>query len=224
MSKKDTNSTADDLFNDLENELANATSEKVILAALLIDKSGSMASVTADRSGKSRPRIDGACDGIAAMQAYCASVPVLKQSVLLSIGWFGDEVICESFKRVQEIKPRRLTADGSTPLGGGLMKMLDTIQEKVCKLDDEERRFSIPNLCIVSDGAPNPGPDLDAAIQRAAQLVKTGDLNISLVGIDKSDCERLVALGLPGKAFCISQMSWEDAITSATLQGGGTAR
>jgi uncharacterized protein YegL len=215
---------ADDLFADLEKELMGATNEKDIIVAVLIDTSGSMSSVTTDGSGKSRTRIDGACDGLISMMAYCRGVPVLKRSVLLGVGWFGDKVGFQTFQRVDRMKAPRLQSAGGTPLGDALIMALDAIQTLVCKLDDDEGRFSIPNLCIISDGEPNHNSVLDAAVKRAAKLVQNGDLNLSLIGIDRSDCERLKSLGLPGKAYSVSEVSWEDAIVAATLSGGGTAR
>lgn len=220
----ETEFSLDEILDDLENTVRAPRPEKDILAMLLIDKSSSMASTTTDGSGKSRPRIDGACDGIRSVIDYATGIAVLKNSLLFSVGWFGDYIDCTPFQRVDQLQPPKLQAGGGTPLGGGLTMALDAIQAIVCKLDDEERRFSIPNLCIVSDGAPNGGSDQDAAIKRAAQLVQNGDLNITLIGIDQSDCDRLNALGLPGNSFCVSKVSWEDAISAGTLGGGGTAR
>lgn len=214
----------DDLFDDLEKEIAGADNEKEILALVLIDASSSMNEVTADGSGKSRPRIKGAIDGVRAAIKHCLSDPALKRSVLMSIGSFGGRIDVSPYLRVDKVQVPQLQGCGGTPLGEGMMMAMDVTQTEICRLDDEERRFSRANIVIISDGAPNGGPILEAAVKRVADLEQRGDLNLSLIGIDQTDCDRLQNLGLPGKMFCVSKVSWEEAITAATIGGGGTAR
>lgn len=213
----------DDLLDELEGGINTSPPDKDIIAALLIDCSGSMATPTADASGKKRPRNEGAAAGVRALIDYCLSVPFLRGALQLGIGRFGAEVGFDAFERVDAVQPPDMQPGGLTPLGAGLNLALDAIQEIVCRLDDQERRFSIPNLCIVSDGAPDGGAELDSAVARAAKLVKSGDLSISLVGIDRVDCERLRTLGLPGDTYCIADVAWEQVIQQATLGGGATA-
>ncbi len=213
----------DDFANALASELEGGASDKDVIAAVLLDTSGSMKSQTLDGGGSLRSRISGVNAGLQSLVSHCKSIPSLKRSVLLGVGQFGDKVSFDPFARVDAIKVGPMKAGGGTPMGTALRLALDAIQELVCQLDDQERRFSIPNLCIVSDGEPNRDAEFDAAVKRAAQLVKSGDLSLTLVGIDQSDCDRLKQLGLAGKCFSVAEISWEEVITQATLGGGGTS-
>lgn len=214
---------SDDLFGDLAQELESAGSDKDVIAALLIDCSGSMNEQTKDGGGALRTRVAGAQAGLEALVAYCKSVPFRRQSTLLGVGVFGQEVTFSPFKRVEDVDLPQLKAWGGTPLGRGLHLSLDALQQQLCDLDDRERRFSVPNLCIVSDGMPNQEPELATAIERIKKLVKAGELNVSMIGIDDEDCAALKSLGIVGKSYVVSEVSWEQVIVEATLPGGGTA-
>lgn len=215
--------TLDELLDDLESGFRPDRPDKTIIAATLFDFSASMNAVTTDASGNERPRIAGAEAGFNALIEFAKSAPYLGNALQLGVGWFGDDVGFEPFKKVDDVKPPKFLATGSTPLGSALNLALDAIQDLVNRLDDQEQRFSIPNLCIVSDGAPDQTPELPTAVDRAAKLVRSGDLSLSLVGIDQADCDRLKALGLPGKSYCVADASWEELISAATLGGGATA-
>lgn len=214
----------DPLYADLAEEIQANGPEKTVIVAILCDRSGSMATPTLDGGGTKRPRHEGVQAGLEAVLQHCQAVPYRRQSTLIGIGTFGPGVDFSGFGKVDQVNIPLLTPSGSTPLAGALDLALDALQEVVSRLDDEERRFSIPNLCIVSDGAPDQTRDLTKAIERTSRLVDGGDLNVSLVGIDQDDCRRLQSLGLNGHTFAVSEVAWEDVIREATFGGGGTAR
>ncbi|VTS07496.1 vWA domain-containing protein [Tuwongella immobilis] len=174
---------------------------------LLLDVSGSMAEVVANRGedtgrtvqqdGKSYRVVSGGTtkmdllnDGLQAYHAELLADPLAAQRVEVSIMTFGGGVrTVTPFVTAGEFLPPKLKAEGNTPMGEAIRKAIDAISERKQQYRQHGLHFYRPWIFLITDGEPTD------VWQVSAELVKEGERNRSFaffaVGVDQANLDVL---------------------------------
>lgn len=115
---------------------------------------------------------------------------------IVSVG--GDVEVTQDFVPPAEFKPPVLTADGATPLGEGILKAIEMVEQRRARYEASDLDSYDPWIFVLSDGAPTDPPEVwERAVRRAreAEARERGKrIVFFVVGVDGADMRKLAEI------------------------------
>jgi uncharacterized protein YegL/DNA-binding transcriptional regulator YhcF (GntR family) len=135
---------------------------------LLLDTSGSMSQ---DPRGSSRRPIDLLNSALPEFRQAIADDGTARDSIEMAVITFGGTPnVIQDWTDVEHWAVSTLTADGNTPLGPAMQMAADMIESRRALYRQNDISSYVPWMFILTDGAPDQGPELVAAISRVEQM------------------------------------------------------
>ncbi len=168
-----------DLFGDYK--LPDLDSSLKLPLCLVLDQSGSMAERTRSSNG-SIVKIDELNSNVEKLINYIKHDPKASKICDLCIIAFGGRVqVVTNYNRVDQIRPFKLVAGGSTPLGEAVGLAIDLLNKRRQYYRDNGIEHYKPLMLLMSDGEPTDRYDTSARI--CSEKVSGKELKIYPVGI-----------------------------------------
>ena len=135
---------------------------------LLLDTSGSMSQ---DPQGSNRRPIDLLNSALPEFRQAISDDSTARDSVELAVITFGGSPnVIQDWTDIEHLAVPTLTPNGNTPLGPAMQMAVDMIESRRALYHQHKITSFVPWLFILTDGAPDTGPELIAAIDRVDKL------------------------------------------------------
>lgn len=142
------------------------------LCVLVLDASGSMDT----RTGSGKTRIEELNDGINLLHKELIEDPVASDRVVLSIVTVGGvnsgANVLMDWTDVKEFMPFKIASGGTTPLGEGVIKALELVENGKKRLKSDGIGYLRPWIMIITDGEPT---DSESTWQQAMRETKEAE-------------------------------------------------
>lgn len=130
---------------------------------------------------------------------YLLEDPQAARRVELAVVTVGGGVqVAQDFVPPAEFRPPVLTAGGATPLGEGLLKAIEMVEQRRARYEASDLDSRDPWIFVVSDGAPTDPPEVwERAVRRAreAEARERGKrIVFFVVGVDGADMRKLAQI------------------------------
>lgn len=159
---------------------------------LVLDASGSMNEATAGK----KTRIDELNAGLVTLQSELSTDDTALVRVLLGIvsvgGRKNDADIMMDWTDASEFVAFPLKADGSTPLGKGLLLALQMVEQEKRELREAGISYTRPWIMVISDGEPtDPATEWEAAVQACRRSEQNKEVEIFAIGVAGANLSKL---------------------------------
>jgi uncharacterized protein YegL len=155
---------------------------------LLLDTSGSMAGMAMQQLN----------DGIQTLKNELMQDALATKRVEVAMVTFGPVHLESNFTTVDNFYPKRLVADGDTPIGAAITMGIEMIAKRKQVYRENGVGYYKPWMILITDGAPTDN------WARAAELIKEGELKGSFEGANVDVLGKLsvrIPLKLKGLMF-----------------------
>lgn len=174
------------------------------LCALVLDASGSMNTA----SGAGGSRLDQLNKGIATLITELKEDPVASDRVVLAMilvgGPTGGAKLLLDWTDVRELDPFPIKADGTTPLGEGVLLALDLIEQGKRQLKADGIGYLRPWLMVITDGEPTDDSNTWSQAITASRAAESSNKCVMFpIAVDGANLSKLGEL----TASQIKQMS-----------------
>lgn len=161
---------------------------------LVLDRSGSM-----QEYGK----INKLNEGLQMYVNNLAAHELASKMVETAIVEFGPVNVRTPFTTADDFIAPTLTADGSTPLGAAVLRAIDLVEERVLAYKAHGIQSYRPWIILITDGMPDSGDPIDAAIAAVQRGVAAKKFVFNAVGVGNqgTDFEMLRRLSPDAKAL-----------------------
>jgi uncharacterized protein YegL len=130
---------------------------------------------------------------------YLRQDPQAAQRVEFAVVTVGGEVkVAQDFVLPAEFKPPVLTAGGATPLGEGILKAVEMLEQRKARYEASDLDSFDPWVFVITDGEPTDPPEV---WERAVQRVREAEgrergkrVAFFVVGVDGANMERLAGI------------------------------
>jgi uncharacterized protein YegL len=130
---------------------------------------------------------------------YLRQDPQAAQRVEVAVVTVGGEVrVAQDFAPPAEFKPPVLTAGGATPLGEGILKAVEMLEQRKARYEASDLDSFDPWVLVITDGEPTDPPEV---WERAVQRVREAEgrergkrVAFFVVGVDGANMERLARI------------------------------
>ncbi|WP_163533681.1 vWA domain-containing protein [Helicobacter suis] len=170
----------DELGEDTGDDLADNPSKRVPVC-LCLDTSGSM---------DGQP-IDELNEGVRLFYEAINDDMQAKQCADVCIVTFGDSGVrvVQDFQSIRNESAPRFSADGGTPMGGGVTEALNCLEKRKQEYKAKGVPYFQPWLVLMTDGQPTDS--IDSAAQKSSDMAKNKKLYIMPIVVSGGDANTL---------------------------------
>ncbi|RMD88392.1 MAG: VWA domain-containing protein [Calditrichaeota bacterium] len=152
---------------------------------LLLDVSSSMAGDSIKELNK----------GLVTLQEALVNDSVASLRVEIGIITFGSDVrMIQDFITVNDFRPPKLSASGTTPMGRAINLALDKLEERKRVYKANGIGYYRPWIFMITDGEPND--EWQSAAKRVKKLEKEKKVAFFAVGVENANMERLAEIAV----------------------------
>jgi len=165
------------------------------LCVLVLDSSGSMETSTSN----GLTRIQELNNGIEILRKELLEDHVAADRVALAIitvgGPLGGANLLMDFTDIREFKPFKLTASGTTPLGDGMIKALEVVENGKQLLKNQGIGYLRPWIMVITDGEPTDSESTwKKAVSESIRAESSRKCTIYPIAVDGGNTQRLSEL------------------------------
>lgn len=153
---------------------------------LLLDTSSSMAG----------DKISQLNEGLKIFKDDVLSNKLARKQSELSVVTFGDGInVIHDFSSIEEFEPPALVASGATPMGSGILKAMDLVEQRKTEYKTKGVDYYRPWIFMITDGGPTDMQPGDSMWNEVIKKVHDGESNAKFlfftIGVEPANMEIL---------------------------------
>jgi uncharacterized protein YegL len=142
--------------------------------------------------------------GLVAFREQILRDDLARKRVEVAVVTFSTDVCVRSpFSSVDEFAPPSLEANGSTAMGGGILKAIALVEERKAVYKTAGTDYYRPWIFLITDGEPTDMKPDDTLWEQVRNAVHEGEARkrflFFAVGVDTADMERLTLITPPNR-------------------------